>query len=679
MKSNNPLIDHQDFDLYEESVELFRNGLMDPNKFLHTRLNLGVYTQRQDGMCMVRTKLPGGHINAEQLRGFAFNLEKYSDIDRVQITTRQDIQFHYVKLGKTPDQQRDLARYGIVTREAGGNTVRNITSCQLSGVCPAENVDVNPYIQLTAAYFIRHPLTQSLPRKFKISFSGCAQDCAQGMVHDLGVTATHKDGEPGFRLLVGGGLGAKPKTAVEVASFIPEADLLPAVEALLVLHDRHSDRQRRTRNRIKFLVEQWGDKGFTERFWKEFKHTRDAFTPGADTLVKWLTPSHSDQPWGEKLRHPLPQRQAGLLTLPISVPGGHLKARQLIGLSNLLAFNPRLELRATQDQNLTLFNVAKEQLEPVVAELGKLDLNLHEAGERVVACPGTSTCPLGVTNSQRVAFALKGGAEDLSIRINGCQNGCANSLTADIGFAGVGKRHYGKLIPSYRLELGGNGRLGGAIAFAGPEIPAVRLTSALERIKEQYQIEKQTTESFFNWSRSKGAGYFSELLSDLTEVRESELPFLNRDLGDSQVFRVESVGIGECAGAKADPLDKLLLDARYEGQIGRSFASRFKYDEAVESLQNQLQFATRVLLTRLGNEPEPGANDTVNLYLSIYGDAAHFGIDLSELLARVQAFRNNPDELSYPELADIADQWENAIKDFNPESLKQAARSGTDG
>ncbi|MCP4126615.1 MAG: nitrite/sulfite reductase, partial [Gammaproteobacteria bacterium] len=602
------------------------------------------------------------------------------NIDRVQITTRQDIQFHYVELDKTADQQRDLARFGIVTREAGGNTVRNITSCQLAGVCPAENVDVEPYIQLTAAHFVRHPLTQSLPRKFKISFSGCAQDCAQGMVQDLGVIATQNNGQPGFRLLVGGGLGAKPKTAFELAEFIPEADLLPAVEALLVLHDRHSDRQRRTRNRIKFLVEQWGEAGFSQRFWKEFKHTRDAFTPRSGTLVKWRTPSHSDRPWGEELQRPLPQRQAGLLTLSISVPGGHLKARQLEGLATLLEHNPRFELRANQDQNLTLFNVPTAHLQQVTTELAGIDLNLHEAGKRVAACPGTSTCPLGVTNSQRVAFALNGGAEDLSIRINGCQNGCANSLTADIGFAGVGKRHHGKLIPSYRLELGGKGRLGGAIAFDGPEIPAVRLTSALERIKESYQNEKRSGESFFNWSRGKGADFFRELLLDLTEVRESELPFLNRDLGDSQVFKVDSVGIGECAGAKADPLDKLLLDARYEAQLGRSFASRFKYDEAVESLHNQLQFSTRVLLTRLDAEPDPDITDSVSHYLTAHDQkATHFGIDLSGLLQRIAAFKDNPDEQGYPELADIADRWENSIKQLNSESERGSARSGTDG
>jgi len=247
--------------------------------------------------------------------------------------------------------------------------------------------------------------------------------------------------------------------------------------------------------------------------------------------------------------------------------------------------------------------------------------------------------------------------------------------------AGVGKRHYGKLIPSYRLELGGNGRLGGAIAFTGPEIPAVRLTSALERIKERFQIEKQPEQSFFHWSRSKGGEYFEELLADLSNVRKSELPFLNRDLGDSQVFRVESVGIGECAGAKADPLDKLLLDARYEGQLGRSFASRFKYDEAVESLHNQLQFTTKVLITQLEQLSEPAeVEDAVAHYLDKHTDGEKpYGIDLPDLLSRVEEFHSNPDEQSYPALADIADEWEQAIKQNISEPYKQAVRSGTNG
>jgi len=218
---NNAMINVQDFDHYEQALQSFLDGCLDPNRFLHTRLNLGVYTQKQEGMCMVRAKLPGGR-SARQLEGFAYCLEKYSIMNDVQITTRQDIQFHYIPLKDTAELQRDLAKFDIATREAGGNTVRNITACQLAGVCPAENTNVQPYIQLVAEYFVRHPLTQSLPRKFKITFSGCYHDCAQGKVHDLGIIATTYNNQPGFKLLAGGGLGAKPKTAIVLKEFIHE-------------------------------------------------------------------------------------------------------------------------------------------------------------------------------------------------------------------------------------------------------------------------------------------------------------------------------------------------------------------------------------------------------------------------------------------------------------------------
>ncbi|MDF1528652.1 MAG: nitrite/sulfite reductase, partial [Sedimenticola sp.] len=218
----NSLIDSKDFDDYDQHLQNFLQGSLDPHRFVAIRLNLGIYAQRQDGMCMVRAKLPGGRMTPNQLLGFAEAAEKHSGTDSVHITTRQDIQFHFVPLEKTPALQRTLGKYGIATREAGGNTVRNITGCSLSGACPAEHVDINAYIDLTANYFIRHPLTASMPRKFKISFSGCESDCANGLVHDLGVIATRKEGRPGFRLLAGGGLGGKPKEAILLESFIDE-------------------------------------------------------------------------------------------------------------------------------------------------------------------------------------------------------------------------------------------------------------------------------------------------------------------------------------------------------------------------------------------------------------------------------------------------------------------------
>ncbi len=679
MNYDNPMIDPADLDHYEQALKAFQRGIFDANRFLHTRLNLGIYTQRQEGMCMVRAKLPGGRLTARQLQGFAICLDRHSAAEHVQITTRQDIQFHYVPLDATPALQWDLAAADIATRAAGGNTVRNITSCQLAGVCPAEYVDVGAYIKQTAEYFIHHPLTQSLPRKFKISFSGCESDCAQGLVQDLGVIATRKEQQPGFRLQVGGGLGAKAKTAIELIEFVPEAELLPAIEAVLALHDRNSDRKRRTRNRIKFLLDRWGADEFRARFIVEFERTRSAFHAAEDPVSGWRDPVIAGEALGVMLNRPLSQRQEGLATLPINVPGGRLKAAQLRGLADLLTSHDLQDVRTSQDQNLILYHVPVEWVTAVQSDLEKLGLQLYRKGERVVACPGTSTCPLGVTNSQRVAFALKGGPSDLSVRINGCQNGCANATVADIGFYGKGRRHFGRLIPSYRIQLGGDGRMGGELAFDGPDIPAVRVNSALERIQEQYEIGKEPTENFFHWSRKKGGKFFEQLLADLSRVSESELPFILRDLGDSKVFQVKSVGVGECAGSQIDPVEKLLLEARYESDLGRAFAVKFKYDEATECLENQLHLVAQAYVRRKGFKVSDERKAHFQ-YLADTKEVRQSGASsLDSLLNRIAAFREYPDEHGYPLLADEADQWEAAIKQHGDAWADQQTRSGTDG
>jgi len=679
--SSNAMIDPNDFDQYEQATQSFLDGHLDANRFLHTRLNLGVYTQRQDGMCMVRAKLPGGKLSAEQLEGFATCLEKYSAMDDVQLTTRQDIQFHYVPLKDTPELQRDLAKFNIATREAGGNTVRNITSCQLAGVCPAEHVNVQDYITQVSEYFVRHPLTQSLPRKFKISFSGCGHDCAQGLVHDLGVIATAKDGQPGFRLLVGGGLGAKPKTAIELLDFVAEAELLPAIEAILVLHDKFSDRKRRTRNRIKFLVERWGADKFRTDFAKEFKRTLSAFNIADTTLTQWRTPEVVEVPLGTNLLTPINQTQSDLVTLPLFIKHGDLNSKQLRGLAALLKAESLNDLRTNQDQNLTLFNVLKERVVDIANQLEELNISVANNRQSVVACPGTTTCPLGITNSERIGQIIQSKGTNLDVRINGCANNCANSSTADVGFYGKGQRHHGTLVPSYRVQLGGSGRDGGLLAFDGPQIPATRVATALERINNSFDNEKQNNESFYDWSRRKSSDYFEKLLHSLTQVRETELPFLIRDLGDRNVFQVESVGVGECAGAQADPIDKLYLEAKYEADLGYAFAIKFKYDEAIESLDKRLFLLTSALFLKLNISNE------ANVFSGQIEQVQQLGLEkisektsLEELNGKIREFHQNPDEQSYPLLAAEVDQWEKLVRsvDINLDK-KTELHSGTEG
>lgn len=679
---HNSLIDPKDFDEYEKHVDAFLKGELDPHRFVGIRLNLGVYAQRQEEMCMVRAKLPGGRLGPHQLLGFAEAVETYSGSDSVHITTRQDIQFHYIPLEQTPQLQRHLATYAIGTREAGGNTVRNITGCPLSGACPAEHVDINSYIDKVANHFVRHPLTASLPRKFKISFSGCESDCSNGLVHDLGVIATAKEGQPGFRLLAGGGLGGKPKEAIVLREFVPEQELIPAIEALLSVHDKHSDRKRRMRSRIKFLVERFGAEEFIAKFDKEFERTLGAFSLDEKTLTTWRTPVALPKANRVELRTPVAQRQQGLQILPISVPDGELNITQLRGLAELLVNEGLEDIRTTQDQNLSLFHVPESRLESIRQAIEKLNLTTPVKGDRVVSCPGTATCPLGITASRHIAPRLSGGPGDLAVRINGCQNGCANATISDIGLYGKGRRHHGILVPSYTLQLGGDGSEGGGIGISGPDIPAVRVPSAVQLIHDSYLAIREDNEAFKEWVRRQGKEYFEKLLSRLSNVGPMELPFLTRDHGDSGVFKVESQGVGECAGAQAAPADKLLLDARYEAELASAFATKHKHGDAAECLQNQFILSSRSLLESFQLNSEEAAWELISHALNDRLDAERSEQSMA-LYQEIQVFNDNPDELQFKALSERNNAWmafaQEKADEVHLVEDQDAQRFGTDG
>ncbi len=658
VKEPDNFIREEDFEHFEQLLQNYLNGQIDHTRFMSERLLLGVYGQRQEGLCMVRTKVPGGRLSPRQILGYAEGLAQFSNNEAVHITTRQDIQFHDVPLEQTPALLRLLASYGISSREAGGHTVRNVTGCPMAGVCPREHVDITTHLQHTAHNFVHNPLTQSLPRKFKIAFSGCEADCAEGMIHDLAVIATRQGEKTGFKLLAGGGLGSKPREAIVLEDFIEEEDLLPAVEAILTLHDKHSDRERRTRSRIKFLVERFGSEGFVEKFRQELKRTRSAFDAEKAPRGQWREAQEAEICGRGAPRKILPQHQPDLHVVPVSVPVGDLTVTQLRGLHHLLEQGGYSDIRTSQDQNLAIFHVPTAGLAALVAGLEDLGLGLPKAGSDVAACPGTTSCQLGITSSRAVAHLLDGGSEDLVVRVNGCQNNCARSDIADIGMYGKGRRHFGKLVPTYAIRLGGCGLAGGGLAFSGPEVPAARVPSAVRRIQEAYAGDHEPAESFAVWSRRKGAGYFDDLLADLTQVRESELSQLQRDHGDSRVFRVESTGVGECAGAQVDPLDKLLLDIAYERNLRDAFSAKRKYEDAVESQGNIFTLAVQALLAASGaDNTKPGEGQLVAMLTEALPDDAVLVQELAELLGSIDSWRREPDELAYPELALRADVW----------------------
>ncbi|MGG7054012.1 nitrite/sulfite reductase [Nitrosomonas sp. ANs5] len=578
------LADNEEIDAYEQALQGFLNGQIDADRFTATRLQMGIYGQRQEGVNMVRVKIPGGRLVGTQLDAIADVVEHHTQRGEAHITTRQDIQLHYVPLADTSVVMRKLSKGGLTTREACGNTIRNITACPLTGVCPREHTDITQHLNGTVRHFLRKPLNQLMPRKFKISFSGCESDCAQAMIHDLGVVAVkNEDGRFGFKVLVGGGLGHKPHEAIVVESFVEEKDLFLVIEAVLTVHNKYSDRVKRAKSRIKFLVDRFGEAGFIEKYQEELARVKEALQNQGYPKGEWTTGRTDVAAPGQGApREIYEQKQAGLHVLPISVRLGQLTVPQMRGLSGLLKRFDLAEIRTTQDQNLMLVNVPQAQLADIQAVLADLGLGLPKAGDDVVACPGTSTCRLGITSSPTVGGKLSGGEHDLRIRVSGCHNGCAQPEAGDIGIYGEGKRMHGKLVPHYQMYFGGNGMAAGGLAFKGPSVPSARIEPAIDRVQAAYTADRTDNETFFNWTRRKGKDYFVELLADLMAVSAEEILSVMRDHGHTDDFRVLQLGGGECAGAKQVQIGTTFFDAANERNYRNALKFQRKFEESAK-------------------------------------------------------------------------------------------------
>ena len=650
------LSDAEEIAHYEEALARYLDLELDAERFTALRLQQGVYGQRQEGVNMVRIKLPGGRLDPARLAAIAEVAGKHVPQQVAHITTRQDIQLHHVPLAETGAVLRRLAEDGVTTREACGNTIRNITACPLAGVCPREHTDVTQHLDGAVAHFLRNPLNQQMPRKFKISFSGCEADCAQGLIHDLGIVATRRGERSGFTVLAGGGLGHKPHEAITVAEFIEERDLLPAMEAVITLHNKYSDRTKRAKSRIKFLVDRFGEAGFIERFNEEFARTRAALAGKPVPKGEWRQAARGPVPGPGAPRVFFAQRQAGLHVVPISAPLGQLKSDQLAGLAALLGELGLEDVRAAQDQNLIVLNVPAAQIAGLVARLADLGLRTPQAGDNVVACPGASTCRLGITTSMHVAPKLSGGKHDLRLRVSGCQNGCAQPESGDIGIYGEGKRQHGKLIPHYQMYFGGDGTSAcGAIALKGPSIPAARIEQAITRVQKTYDEEHVEGERFFGWAQRQGAERFQSLLADLTQVSRFELAKLARDHGDAADFRVVSLGGGECASATDVAIGRAFFDAAHERSYREAFVFQRKLEDAAACAEAQLRLVGEGLAVFLGGgKAKELADITAVLRRPTFSEA--LGGQLAQLAERL-AVGTTAEEVDAKRLFADIDQW----------------------
>ncbi len=570
---------------FAEHIERLEAGEIDEDDFKRFRLENGVYGIRgaQD-MHMVRVKVRFGCITPHQLETLAAIAEQFTPHHRVHITTRQDIQFHHVRRKDVPLVLARIAQSGLTTREACGNTVRNVTACPFAGVSPSEVFDVTPYADAVSRYFLRHPITQNLPRKFKIAFEGCREDHVVPAIHDIGAIATvrqeNRRVERGFRLYIAGGLGAQPRAAELLEPFTPAELLIPTCEAVIRVFDRHGerrpDRLHRMRARMKFLAKDWGIDRLREAILTERRAlllTRSGLMEDGIELVEeeppdvdipplpspdW-TPSPEYETW--RRTNVRPQKQAGYVVVIIRCELGDITSDGLRTVARVARRWCAGRIRTAISQNLILRWVPESALPWVYQELkpaGLVAPGAHGLAD-VTRCPGADTCQLALTHSRGLAEALgEVLARDLtdsseiqnpSIKISGCMNSCGQHHIADIGFYGASTEIDGHPLPQYIVLVGGQPE-GERVRFARPvaRVPARRAPEVVRRLLAFYQAERKPDESFVAFVDRLGMKPIKRALEDLASVPPfEEAPELYRDLGaDEETFRVE-LGPGECS------------------------------------------------------------------------------------------------------------------------------------
>ncbi|SHG03647.1 HEPN domain-containing protein [Flavobacterium johnsoniae] len=597
----NPVVQKEIIEL-EKKIHLFRGGKIDDERFRSLRLARGIYGQRQEGVQMIRIKLPYGKVTSEQLVRITQVSDEYST-GRLHITTRQDIQIHYVSLDRTPELWADLAKDDITLREACGNTVRNITGSELAGVDVNEPFDVSPYAHGLFQYLLRNPICQEMGRKFKISFSSSDEDTALSYLHDLGFIPKIKDGQKGFKIMFGGGLGSQPAHAELLSEFVPVNEIIPTAEGIIRIFDRYGERAKRMKARMKFLIKEMGKDAFLDLVEKEKKaiafETYEIDTtafdgPIAEPLLEvpqvTIEDTKAYEAW--KNSNVIKQKQDGYYAIGIKVLLGDFytdKARLLAALIKNYAAN---ELRFSLRQNIVIRHVKEGNLPFFYQELAKLDfvqLGYNSVGD-ITACPGTDTCNLGIASSTGIAEELERvlSAEypqylnnrEIEIKISGCMNACGQHNMSAIGFQGM-SINSGKLVaPALQVLLGG-GRLGnGAGRFADKviKVPSRRGPDALRTILNDFDANG-SGQKFLDYYDTKGEKYFYEILkpyADVTNLTEADFV----DWGNADNY-VKAVGVGECAGVVIDLVATLLFEAKEKLILAQESFDEKKWSDAI--------------------------------------------------------------------------------------------------
>ncbi len=649
----------EEIEAFESEARRVLEGGLSNDLFKPFRLQHGVYGQRQPGVQMFRIKIPFGGLTSNQVRRVAELADQYAT-GVGHVTTRQDIQLHYVELHHVADMMRRLAEVGLTTREACANTVRNVTACHLAGVCQGEVFDITPYAKTVAYHLLRNSLNQSLPRKFKIAFSGCAHDCALTPIHDIGLLAARRqDGTIGFRMVAGGGLGSTPRIAQLLREFVPMAELIPSIEAVIKVFDTLGNRKNRNKARMKFVIDKLGFDEFKRRWeqaYRELGYTSPSTRsltlleykddPGPLIMPTKVTASGNGHGNGHApgggagngnghhaasvlvsedyeawhRTNVLRQKQAGYAAVFIKLPMGDITVDQMYALADAAETFSNGNLRTTISQNMIIRWVPESKLPDIYAALKAV--SLAEPGaeliEDIVACPGTDTCGLGITSSKGVARALADvfppgrvpeDLRDVSIKVSGCHNSCAQHHIATIGLHGVGKRIGDHTAPHYELHVGGavdgTARIGQLIV----KLPAKNVPAAIRHLVDVYRRDRSEKESMPSFIQRAGKTKLKDELIPYTILPafEEDATYYYDWEGEKE-FVLEDLGPGECAGGALELIDNQILEADQELYQARLAAEKHQYPVAVNKAYRAVLAGAKALLVTEGIEPATDAD-----------------------------------------------------------------------
>ncbi|HEX3770611.1 MAG TPA: nitrite/sulfite reductase [Polyangiaceae bacterium] len=559
--------DKKDIAEFVEKLEAFERGDLTSDQFRTFRLLRGVYGQRQMDVQMLRIKIPFGRLGPDQLRVVADIADKYSR-GFGHVTTRQNIQLHFVKLANAESSLDMLDTVGLTTREACGNSVRTVTACELTEVCSGSAFDVTPYAEAMTRHFLRHPLSGSLPRKFKIAFSGCGSDCAFGAIHDIGFIAQVRDGQRGFKVFCAGGLSTTPQAAIVLHEFVPAGEMGRVGEALVRLFHALGNRDNKARARMKYVLRKQGEEGFRAKY-AEYRAQVDA--EAMKELALPEQPHNTPAPAVDEVQGKTPegylawratnvidQKQDGFVAAYVRLFLGDITSVQMRQLADLLGRFGDGTIRLTVDQNILIPWVDKKSVPSLYAALRAIGLGLgdaHHAGD-VTSCPGAESCNLAVTSSRNVAKAISerldksdvsaaSAMKDTVIKISGCPNSCGQHHIADIGWHGAAKTVNGTTYPMYQLHLGGGvDERGARFGRQVVKVVAKRVPEAVALLVKLFETDKtegETPAAFFQRVDAKRVVAALGDVASLAPAGDESV-----DIGEDAGFHV-AIGAGECA------------------------------------------------------------------------------------------------------------------------------------